>query len=147
MTITPRTSRAYRRRTGLLALAALVLLMLLRAAAAQASSPLPDSHAGRQMSWFLEASKRLPIPEAEVREHFAPGFLALPGHEPAEVNAFLATLVGQNGLQLRRLLQTQPDTLVANVTGRDEREFAVLLQRDQILADRLLVDFVAKEAD
>ena len=104
MTITPRTSRAYRRRTGLLALAALVLLMLLRAAAAQASSPLPDSHAGRQMSWFLEASKRLPIPEAEVREHFAPGFLALPGHEPAEVNAFLATLVGQNGLQLRRLL-------------------------------------------
>src|SRR4051812_47988065 len=125
MTVTPNTSRSYRRRTGLLTVAAIVLLMILNAAAAQASTQLPDSHAGRQMSWLLEASKRLPIPEAEVREHFAPGFLGRPGFGPAELNAFLETSVGENGLQLRRLLQAQPDTLVANVTGRDRQELTL----------------------
>src|SRR4051794_8052945 len=109
ITASARPSCSYRTRTALLAVVALVLLIVVRVAPAHAATELPDSRAGRQMSWLLAASTRLPVPEAEPRAHFA-----LPGYGPAEVNAFLATLVGENGLQLRRLLQAQPDTLVAS---------------------------------
>jgi dienelactone hydrolase len=135
MTASPSTSRSYRTRTALLAVVALVLLTVVRGAPAHAATGLPDSRAGRQMSWLLAASTRLPVPEAELRAHFAPEFLALPGYGPAEVNAFLATLGGENGLRLRRLLQAQPDTLVASVTGRAGRELAlsILVNREALI--------------
>ena len=57
-------------------------------AAALQSSTMPDNQLGRQMAWFLEAVRNLPIPAADIQEHFAPALLAM---MPADqLNAALA---------------------------------------------------------
>ena len=49
---------------------------------------MPDNQLGRQVAWFLEAVRNLPIPAADIQEHFAPACLAM---MPADqLNAALA---------------------------------------------------------
>ncbi|MFI6905827.1 serine hydrolase [Nonomuraea sp. NPDC050394] len=53
---------------------------------------IPATPAGQQLRWVLGAIGRVPVPETEIKEHFAGSYLAvLP---PAEVNAFLRDLAG-----------------------------------------------------
>jgi hypothetical protein len=68
--------------------------------AASAAVDVPDTPPGRQIAWLVDASRRLPIGEAEAREHLSAGLLAqLP---LAEFNAGLAALAGSTGLTVQR---------------------------------------------
>jgi predicted dienelactone hydrolase len=111
------------------------MALLLVAVPAQAASPtsterfvatqLPDSPVGRQMGWFIGASRRLPIATAELRSHFTKRFLASPGSTPAEINDLLPAFLDPAGTRLVGLTLVQPGSLVAVLTGRDRREILV----------------------
>src|SRR3954466_7324954 len=102
-----------------------------RAAGAALVAPhLPDSPAGRQLRWLLEASAQPPLSDAELRAHFSKWFLSAPGQSPAELNAALqAVTVG--GLHLVELTLVQPNALAAIVTGRDGQQLQVTLMTDR----------------
>jgi hypothetical protein len=91
------------------------------------ATELPNSPAGRQLRWLIDASARLPLSEAELRAHFAKEFLAMPGGSPAETNQGLALLSGERGMQLRGLVAVAPKALVAVVAGAGSRELGVTL--------------------
>ncbi|MER7130898.1 serine hydrolase [Streptosporangium saharense] len=64
-----------------------------RAAQTVTDAPqIPDTAAGRQLTWFLDALSRVPLAESELREHFAASFLKEVTTD--EVNQFAATLRG-----------------------------------------------------
>jgi len=125
-----RTHHPPRRRAALPAvLATVALVLLLAASPAQASASaapadrpvttqLPDTPAGRQLAWFIEASTRLPIADAELRAHFTPEFLATPGGSPQETNASLGALIDESGVKLLDLTVAERDRIVAIVSGR-----------------------------
>jgi len=78
------------------------------AATARASAEIPDTPVGRQLRWLLEASGRVPVPDAELTRHFSAGFLsAIP---PAQVNQALAAFAG---MRLEKLEQAQERSLAA----------------------------------
>ncbi|MEU5863135.1 serine hydrolase [Nonomuraea sp. NPDC047529] len=80
--------------------------------AARAAAEIPDTPAGRQLTWLLDAVNRLPVGDAELAGHFAPSFLErIP---PAQVNQALA---GFGGMRLDRLDQAQERSLSATVTA------------------------------
>ena len=91
------------------------------------ATELPNSPAGRQLRWLIDASARLPLSEAELRAHFAKEVLAMPGFSPAEANKGLALLSGERGMQLSGLVATAPKALVAVVAGAGGRELVVTL--------------------
>src|SRR3954453_7416385 len=130
---------ACRALSALLCLTALIVLVGV-VGPARAASPaddrflateLPDSPAGRQMQWLLDAPARLPLSERELRAHLAKDFLAMPGYSPAQTNQGLGALFDANGMRLQGLVAVQPRALVAVVTGRDGRELAVTLVVDR----------------
>src|SRR4051812_23529445 len=154
MTAEPKTPdpRRFRARDGaltrgvgrwwwLLALAACALLLAVSAAASRATPParvprlvarqVPDSVAGGQLRWLLEASTRLPISDTELREHFSKWFLLAPGQSPAELNAGLQAVTDSGGLRLVDLTLVQPNALAAIVTGRDGQQLQVTLVTDR----------------
>ncbi|MCP9486458.1 MAG: Cpe/LpqF family protein [Gaiellaceae bacterium MAG52_C11] len=107
---------------------------------AQAASPtddrfvateVPDSPAGRQLQWLIDASARLPLSEGELRAHFAKELLAMPGLSPAETNKGFGLLFGSSGIQLRGLVAVEPRALVAVVTGATGNELVVTLVVDR----------------
>jgi dienelactone hydrolase len=124
----------------LAAIAVTVVVALVGATPSQAASPqdaarvvateLPDSAAGRQLRWFLEASARPPLSEVELRAHFSKWFLSWPGQSPADINADLATATGPDGLHLIGLTLVQPNALAASVTGRDAQLLLVTVVTD-----------------
>ncbi|MER5320446.1 Cpe/LpqF family protein [Streptosporangium roseum] len=89
-----------------------------QAAAASAAAPavtaapvIPDSPAGRQLSWYLDAVPRVPIAESELKEHFSADFLtSIPADD---LNAFTGRL---KGMTLEKLTTVKPDLLVGQVT-------------------------------
>ncbi|MFB9473552.1 serine hydrolase [Nonomuraea salmonea] len=91
------------------------------AAGAVAAPAIPDTPAGKQLGWVLEAVSRAPLPEAELRAHFTAGFLA--SIPPAQLNQALATF---KGMKLERLTSTQDRQLVARVlVGRTPIDLAL----------------------
>jgi beta-lactamase class A len=63
-----------------------------------AAPTVPDTPVGRQVSWLLDVSRRLPMTAAEAAQHLTPDVLAA---LPVEVaNAFLAELASTGGLEL-----------------------------------------------
>jgi dienelactone hydrolase len=124
------------RRWSLALVAVAALTLLLGAAPARAAderfvaTELPDSPVGRQMSWLMEASTRLPLSDAELRAHISEPFLALPGASPAELNQGLGRVIDAGGLRLVGLVVVEPDALVAIVTGRGGQELVVTLGVD-----------------
>ncbi|MEU1730792.1 serine hydrolase [Streptosporangium sp. NPDC020145] len=81
-----------------------------------AAPRIPDTPAGRQLTWLLDALSRAPLPESELREHFAAGFLQeVP---PDEINKFVAAL---KGLTLQTLNEADPTSLygTAKLGGED----------------------------
>jgi dienelactone hydrolase len=101
------------------------------ASAALVAPQLPDSPAGRQLRWLLDASTRPPLSDAEVRAHFSKWFLSAPGQSPADISTALATTAGPDGLQLVGLTLVQPNAIVARVTGREAQAFLVSLVTDR----------------
>jgi dienelactone hydrolase len=134
-----RTRHAPRRWLALSAMLAIAGLALLAGQApSQADAPaapadrfvttqVPDSPVGHQLGWFIEASTRLPISEAELRAHFTKTFLTSPGGSPKEVNGALHEVIDANGVTLLGLTLAQPDRLIAIVTGRGGLELSVVL--------------------
>jgi beta-lactamase class A len=64
------------------------------------AAEVPDTPPGRQIAWLIDASHRVPISEAEVREHLTAGLLEL--LPVAEFNAGLAAISGSTGLTAQR---------------------------------------------
>src|SRR3954470_5827322 len=95
------------------------------------AAQLPDSPAGRQLRWLLEASARPPLSDGELRGACSKWFLATPGQSPAELNAALATVAAPGGLRLDGLTLVQPNLVVAHVTGRDAQALVVSLVTDR----------------
>ncbi|WP_433243090.1 serine hydrolase [Streptosporangium sp. CA-135522] len=87
------------------------------AAATVAVAPaIPDSPAGRQLSWFLDAVSRAPIAESELREHLSAEFLkAIPADD---FNAFLDR---SKGVALEKLTTVKPELLVGLVTAAGQK--------------------------
>ncbi len=77
---------------------------------------IPDSPAGKQLTWFFDALSRTPIAESELREHFATSFLtAVPADE---INKFAKTL---KGLTLEKLTTVKPTVLQGTATLGEQR--------------------------
>jgi hypothetical protein len=126
---------------ALLALAAATALIVLIGAVlpARAASPLddrfvttelPNTPAGRQMQWFIDATAQLPLSDAEIGAHFAKAFLATAG-TTAQTNKFLTALFDTNGATLEGVVALRSHALVAMVTGRGGREWVVTLVVDR----------------
>src|SRR3954447_17609629 len=95
------------------------------------AAQVPESVAGGQLRWLLEASTRLPISDSELREHFSKWFLSAPGQSPAELNAALQAVTDSGGLRLVDLTLVQANALAAIVTGRDRQQLQVTLVTDR----------------
>jgi beta-lactamase class A len=77
-----------------------------------AAPEIPGTPAGRQLSWLLDAVSRAPLPASELEQHFAARFLSeIPAEE---INRYL---VAHAGMELVRLLRSEPNALVAEVTA------------------------------
>jgi fermentation-respiration switch protein FrsA (DUF1100 family) len=72
---------------------------------------LPDSPAGLQARWLIEATARLPIPEAEVRDHFDAAFLAQVNPETLNQG-----LQGAGSLSVVSIETNEPNALVIIVS-------------------------------
>ncbi|MGH3913212.1 MAG: serine hydrolase [Pseudonocardiaceae bacterium] len=112
-----------------IAVGIILLLVFLSAPALadEAEQHLPDTPVGRQVSWLIEASSRLPVGEAEAREHLAPGFLDAVGLEP--FNATLGQAAGESGLRLVAL-RPAGDTVASGVVAGDGGEQHVRITVD-----------------
>jgi beta-lactamase class A len=84
-----------------------------------AAPPIPDTPVGRQLAWLIQASRRLPLSEAELRAHIEPGALTAAGG-PAGMNGALASVASRTGLRLHRITQATATTMTAIVTGGSE---------------------------
>lgn len=82
---------------------------------------------GQQISWLLEISRRLPVGEAEAREHLAPGFLDAVGLAP--FNATLELAAGVRGLRLVAL-RPAGDTAASGVLAGDGGEWHLIISVD-----------------
>lgn len=106
-----------RTRRALIPLAALVLL-LPPAAGLASTEPvdtapdLPDTPVGRQMSWLLEISTRLPVGTDEAAAHLSGSFLERVGLDA--FNAGMAEAAGPDGFQLATF---QPQFSVEDTTA------------------------------
>jgi dienelactone hydrolase len=128
---------------GLFAVSALVVVFVAvvgNPSLARAASPvddrfvtstLPNSPAGRQMQWLIDASARLPVSETELRAHLAKQFLAMPGYAPAQTNKALSLFLGPTGMHLKGVVALRKKALVAVVSGRAGHEVVVTLVIDR----------------
>ncbi|WP_433216983.1 serine hydrolase [Microtetraspora malaysiensis] len=79
-------------------------------ATAVAAPEIPDTPAGRQVRWLLDASARPPIPESELKEHFTAAFLqSVPADQ---LNQILTSL---KGMRLQELTRSESTLLTAVV--------------------------------
>ncbi|WP_405802825.1 serine hydrolase [Streptomyces sp. NBC_01187] len=119
-----------------------VLAALALSAAGPATAPAsparqeqpPKTPVGKQVSWLLDASKRLPVPEAEVREHVSAALLEKLGGVDG-FNAELGKAAGPDGLRLDsfRSQRTPRDSseAYALLDGEDGRHHAVVVTGEQ----------------
>ena len=92
----------------------------------QGSGPaFPGTPAGAQARWFFQALGRLPIPDAAIRAHFAPAFLAKA--PPAFINARLA---GAGQLGLVSVTPKGPNLVAFVMSIRGAQRFRVELPVD-----------------
>jgi len=85
----------------------------------------PSTPAGVQTQWFFQAAGRPPIPEAAIRAHFDPAFLAK--LQPAAINALLA---GAGQLGLVSVASTRPNSAAFVMSVRGAQRFRVDLTVD-----------------
>lgn len=75
------------------------------------STSIPNSPAGRQLRWMLDAAKRLPIPVPELEEHFTVAFLAQ--FPPDQLNALLASSGDASAVRVLGVLVATPSSIEA----------------------------------
>jgi predicted dienelactone hydrolase len=100
-----------------------------------ASTSIPGTPAGQQLSWFLEATKSLPIPVPAIEEHFSAAFLAqVP---PDQLNLVLAQPPFSTLVLLRVVSATQMsiDAAVDPGTGGPPVVFSLTVDADGRIAD------------
>ena len=99
-----------------------------------ASTSIPDTPAGQQLRWFLEATKSLPIPVPAIEEHFSAAFLAeVP---PDQLNLVLAQ-PGFSTLGFLRVVSTTQMSIDAAVdpgTGGPPVVFSLAVDADGRIA-------------
>ncbi len=99
-----------------------------------ASTSIPDTPAGQQLSWFLEATKSLPIAVPAIEEHFSADLLAQ--YPPDQLNL----LLDQSGLStlvfLRVVSTTEMsiDAVVDPGTGGPPAVFGLAVDADGRIA-------------
>lgn len=91
------------------------------------AADLPDSPAGRQTRWLIDALTRLPLSDAQLRQHFSARFAA--SGEPAART--LEALSVANGLRLVGVSVAQPAVLTATVRDGCSRRLALALFVDR----------------
>ncbi|MFC7648810.1 Cpe/LpqF family protein [Streptosporangium lutulentum] len=72
-----------------------------------AAPEIPDSPAGRQLRWFLDAPNRAPLTESELGEHLNGAYL-----QALTADGFNAFLKNVTGFQLEELTTVTPTALV-----------------------------------
>ncbi|MEO3888524.1 serine hydrolase [Nonomuraea sp. B5E05] len=77
-------------------------------AAAVAVPRIPDTPAGKQLAWLLDAMATPPIPKTEIAEHFAADFLK---GTPADV--INQVLANYKGLRLEKVTTSKENVLIA----------------------------------
>lgn len=82
---------------------------------AGAAPEIPDSPAGRQLRWILDAVGRTPLAESELKEHINAAYLALVTVDGA--NTFLKDLAG---LELKELTEVTATSLAGAGTLSDK---------------------------
>lgn len=95
------------------------------------STEIPDSPAGRQLGWMLEAARHLPIPAPLIEEHFSAGFLAQ--FPPDQLNALLTPSGDPQSLRFLGVLAQTPSSLDAALdpgAGQPRQVFAVAVDGD-----------------
>jgi len=97
---------------AVLALAAAAALALGAPVKAAAAPVPPDTPAGAQLAWVIDASHR-PVTPEEVQAHTAPAFLAQ--FPAAEFAGLLATIAGPAGFSLVSVTSLAPDRLTSDV--------------------------------
>ncbi|GLW97851.1 serine hydrolase [Microtetraspora sp. NBRC 16547] len=75
-----------------------------------AAPEIPDTPAGRQLRWLLDAATRPPIPESELKEHFAAAFL-----QSVPADQLNRTLTAFKGMRLQELTRSESTLLTATV--------------------------------
>jgi hypothetical protein len=103
----------------------------------------PDTPAGRQLGWILDASARLPLGEAELRAHFSASFFSLTRVSPPELDEGLRTAFGA-GVRLVGLVVAEPREVVAIATTPDGRELVLTFVLDRA---GLIDDFTVQLAE
>lgn len=106
---------------------------------AQAPLAPPDTPAGRQLGWLLDASGRPPVAEPELRQHLTATFLDAVGGADG-VNAFLASA---GRLALREVLRSEPSRVEA-ITESGAGTFVATLTVDGagLVASLLLTPYL-----
>ena len=94
------------------------------------TTDVPDSPAGRQTRWLIDASTRLPLTGAQLREHFSARFVARHG-SVAHGGTFLGELSVSGGLRLVGVTAAQPAVLTATVTDGCARRLVLALFVDR----------------
>ncbi|MER5323567.1 Cpe/LpqF family protein [Streptosporangium roseum] len=88
----------------------LILLAVLLAGCASADGSkgiaIPDSPAGKQLRWYLDAVNRTPIAESELNEHLSQDFL-----KEIPPQKFNEIAQGLKGLTVDELSNTEPAVL------------------------------------
>lgn len=79
--------------------------------AATRDVPIPDTPAGRQLSWLMSVIPDAPLPEQQLTEHFSA--LMLAAIPPDQLNASLA---GAKDLRLVKVIHSADTVLVTEVT-------------------------------
>lgn len=109
-----------------------VAVMVALAGCGSSARPAPDSvpafpgtAAGAQARWLFQALGRLPIPDAAIRAHFAPAFLAKAS--PAFINARLA---GAGQLRLVSVTSPRPNFVAFVMSVRGAQRFRIGLPVD-----------------
>lgn len=102
----------------------LALLALVATAAPAVANPVasPPTTPAQQLSWVLDASSRVPIAEAEQREHLSAELLSAIGG-PEQFNAALSQL---GTLTLNRVLAESPTRIDAVVGSQVGERLAIL---------------------
>lgn len=130
-TVRRRPATAGWRRPALVAVAVMGLLLAGCGSTHQSSvssgPAFPTTPAGVQARWFFQAAGRPPIPDAAIRAHFAPAFLA---QEPTAAARLNAVLAGAGQLGLVSVTSTRPDSTAFVMSIRGGQRFRVNLTVD-----------------
>ena len=101
------------------------------------SRTVPATATGAQLTWFLGAAGRAPIPTQAIGAHFDSVFLAKVS--PDQLNAVLAEIPAPAGASLVGILEQRPSTLVAVVAFGSLQEKVTMSVDSQGLIDGLLL--------